>query len=292
MHFGYLNRNWVQELSVPIGPNNSFEPGGPDRGQPTFFYTRANRDIFTIVVPKDWGKKELVWTLISNGKTNKAVGWLQAEWEVAAPGAARGRGAAAEEAAKNKPPTVTFSGALQGTVGKPVSVTASVTDDGLPKPVAARGRRGGAAIGQETPPILRGGVAAGDVPVNVPQLAAGAAGANAAAAAAAAGAAGAGDPAAGAAAGGAAAAGGGGRGRGAGRGAAGDAASTGPAGPTVTWLVWRGPASAAFTPRSGPAKGGQAQTTVTFTAPGEYMIRARANDRALTTDADVKVTVK
>ena len=41
MHFGYLNRNWAEELAIPVGPDNSVEPGGPDRGQPTFFYTRT-----------------------------------------------------------------------------------------------------------------------------------------------------------------------------------------------------------------------------------------------------------
>ncbi len=26
--FGYFNRNWEEELDVPIGPNNNIEPGG------------------------------------------------------------------------------------------------------------------------------------------------------------------------------------------------------------------------------------------------------------------------
>src|SRR5918996_1239427 len=30
---GYLNRNTAQELEIPIGPDNRFEPGGPDMGQ-------------------------------------------------------------------------------------------------------------------------------------------------------------------------------------------------------------------------------------------------------------------
>ena len=38
---GYYNRNWSSEIDVPIGPNNRFEPGEPDRGQPTHFL--ANR---------------------------------------------------------------------------------------------------------------------------------------------------------------------------------------------------------------------------------------------------------
>jgi hypothetical protein len=30
--FGYYNRNWEEEINVPVGPDNSLEPGGPDRG--------------------------------------------------------------------------------------------------------------------------------------------------------------------------------------------------------------------------------------------------------------------
>src|SRR5919112_1720411 len=30
--FGYFNRNWQEELAIPPGPDNSIEPGGPDRG--------------------------------------------------------------------------------------------------------------------------------------------------------------------------------------------------------------------------------------------------------------------
>jgi hypothetical protein len=32
--FGYMNRNWIEELDVPVGPENSFNIGGPDQGQP------------------------------------------------------------------------------------------------------------------------------------------------------------------------------------------------------------------------------------------------------------------
>ncbi|MBD94094.1 MAG: hypothetical protein CL482_07540, partial [Acidobacteria bacterium] len=32
--FGYLNRNYEEELGIPIGPNNFLEPGNLDRGQP------------------------------------------------------------------------------------------------------------------------------------------------------------------------------------------------------------------------------------------------------------------
>src|SRR5262245_33312092 len=40
MYFGYLNRNYMENLVVPIGTDNKFEPGSSDRGQPTVFGTR------------------------------------------------------------------------------------------------------------------------------------------------------------------------------------------------------------------------------------------------------------
>jgi len=251
MHFGYLNRNWVQELSIPPGPNNSIEPGRPDRGQPGYFYTRTQRNVFTVNVPKDWGKKELVWTLVANGKTQKASGWLQAEWEIDPVGGAAQGGNTAVMGSKNQPPTFAIDAALAGTVGTPLTLNAKVTDDGLPKPPARGGGARRPAVGQETPPILQGGI--NDAPVNVPSLA----------------------PAGGGGAGG------GGRGRGG-----------APTGPTVTWIVWRGPAGATFNPATAAAKDGQAQTTVVFSKPGEYVLRGRASDRQLTTARDVKVTVK
>src|SRR5439155_10513152 len=42
MIFGYLNRNYEEEVDIPIGPNNTIDPGG-DRGQPTHFYARRQR---------------------------------------------------------------------------------------------------------------------------------------------------------------------------------------------------------------------------------------------------------
>ena len=79
-----------------MGPNNSIEPGGPDRGQPTFFYTRTQRNLFTVNVPKGWpATKEVIWTLTANGKTQKAFGWLKPEWEIDPAGGAAGGGGAA-----------------------------------------------------------------------------------------------------------------------------------------------------------------------------------------------------
>ena len=30
--FGYMNRNWEEELDVPVGPDNNFEPGAARSG--------------------------------------------------------------------------------------------------------------------------------------------------------------------------------------------------------------------------------------------------------------------
>lgn len=164
LHFGYLNRNWVQELSVPVGPNNSVDPGGPDRGQPTFFYPRTQRNLFGVVVPKDWGKKEVIWTITVNGKTEKAFGWLQPEWEIDPSGGAAVGGQTSPELKGNKPPVFTMDSQPTVAVGQTLSLVASVVDDGIPKPAAAKKP----AVGQETPPGL---VASNDTPVNLPQLA-------------------------------------------------------------------------------------------------------------------------
>src|SRR5262249_20694593 len=76
MYFGYLNRNYVETPVAPVGPDNKFEPGDADRGQPTFFDTRIHRKEFSVSVPGDWGKKELVWSLTVGGVTEKAIAWL------------------------------------------------------------------------------------------------------------------------------------------------------------------------------------------------------------------------
>jgi hypothetical protein len=239
MHFGYLNRNWVQELSIPIGPNNSIEPGGPDRGQPTFFYTRTQRNLFTVTVPKDWGKKELVWTLTANGKTERAFGWLQPEWEIDPAGGAATGGQTSPELKGNRPPSITVDAPTTAAVGQTITLNATVTDDGIPKPSAAKKP----AVGQETPPAL---VASNDAPTNLPDLAP----------------------------------------------ARGQAPSPGGVrGPFVTWMVYRGPASATFGSRNIQVKDGKAPTTVTFTTPGEYVLVTRASDRVLFVDKQVPVTV-
>jgi hypothetical protein len=71
MVFGYLNRNHVEEPVIPVGPQNNFEPGPADRGQPTLLSTREPLHLQGECAEGLGSKKELVWTLTANGKTDR-----------------------------------------------------------------------------------------------------------------------------------------------------------------------------------------------------------------------------
>jgi hypothetical protein len=138
--FGYMNRNWEEEVDVPVGPENSIEPGGPDQRQPTHFLPRRNRFVFKVRVAKDWGEKELVWTLTTKGKTEKAYATLRLDSKVddvvkASEEGALGAGTSSPEVRANKPPVVKVDGDGRRTVkaGQPLSLVTWVTDDGVPK---------------------------------------------------------------------------------------------------------------------------------------------------------------
>ncbi len=164
-HFGYLNRNYVEQPHIVIGTTNRIEPGGPDRGQPTYFYARTHRNIFTVSVPKNWGRAaELVWTVTHNGRAQRAVGWLQKEWEIDPVGGASTGGNTNPEYVKNRPPTIDLDPVAPVRLPATATLTAAVRDDGLPIP-RPPGQR---AVGQQIP-TLQGGIPA---PVNVPQVAA------------------------------------------------------------------------------------------------------------------------
>jgi len=162
MYFGYLNRNYVETPVVPVGPDNKLEPGNPDQGQPTFFDTRVHRNQFSVRVPADFGKKELIWSLTVQGVTEKAVAWLQPEWEIDPVYAGKARNA---ESLKNRPPSMTLEVPASVTLPNMLTLTATVEDDGLPTPRKGPPTR---AIGQETPPTLKPLPDQPDLPVNVP----------------------------------------------------------------------------------------------------------------------------
>lgn len=216
MYFGYLNRNYREMPDVPIGPNNRFDPEPADRGQPTHFYPRRQRFVFSTTVPKDWDKtRRLIWSVTANGKTQTAQGWLQPQWEVDE-GVIQmniGPGGAPPDP-PNHYPQVTRGSKPQQTasVGVPLSLSVSVVDDGIPKPRKPRG------LG--TPP---------------------------------------------------------------------------PVGVDVRWLHYRGAGKVTFDPERSERIYGKpfdAATRATFSAPGEYLLRAVVSDGLLETPYDIHVTVK
>jgi len=264
--FGYMNRNWVEEIDVPIGPENSFNIGGADQGQPTHFLPRRNRFIFRVPVPPGFSDKdELIWTLTTQGKTEKAFASLRLDYQIddvvrASETGALGAGSSSPEIRSNKPPQVEVQGrkSLTAKVGETVQLTAVVIDDGIPKRRGA-GLAGAAVSNAGSRQITQ------DTRVN--------------------------------------------------------RAMQPPARVTVgknvglhvSWYVYRGKGAVTFSPEqimswedtraganspwapvwvppSWPADG-KVTVWATFSEPGEYVLRSRADDGALTADGQVTITV-
>ena len=159
MVFGYMNRNWQEELDVPVGADNNISPGLADQGQPTRLLPRRNRYVFKVRVPADFGDRELVWTLTTHGKTESAYGTLQLDYKldymvIASETGALGFGVSTEESRANTPPTITLVGdpVRTATVGQPVTLAARITDDDLPRVARRRPRPA-----TDTPPKLTAG---------------------------------------------------------------------------------------------------------------------------------------
>jgi hypothetical protein len=163
--FGYMNRNWQEEIDVPVGPENNIQPGGPDTGQPTHLLPRRNRFVFRVHAPKDFGDKEMIWTLTTHGKTEKAYATLRLDYrleniDLMSETGALGAGTSSPEVRANQPPVIKIEGAKTrtATVGQPITLAAIVTDDGIPKP---RGVGRGGAGGGRGGPGANGNAAAG-----------------------------------------------------------------------------------------------------------------------------------
>ena len=143
MVFGYLNRNYEEALNIPVGPNNFLEPGDVDRGQPTYFYPRRQRVVWRVRVPADWGDTELVWTVTAQGKTDTAVGWLVPEQIIDEQVLAMNRSGGGAPDIANRVPSIALLEGHQRTVavGEPLTLTAVITDDGMPPTRPARNSR-------------------------------------------------------------------------------------------------------------------------------------------------------
>ena len=264
--FGYMNRNWVEEIDGPIGPENSFNIGGADQGQPTHFLPRRNRFIFRVPVPPGFSDKdELIWTLTTQGKAEKAFASLRLDYQIddvvrASETGALGAGSSSPEIRSNKPPQIEVQGrkSLTAKVGEAVQLTAVVIDDGIPK------RRGAGLAGAAVSNAGSRNVTA-DTRVNRAML----------------------PPA---------------------------RVTVGKnVGLHVSWYVYRGKGAVTFSPEqimswedtraganspwapvwvppSWPADG-KVTVWATFAEPGEYVLRSRADDGALTGDGQVTITV-
>jgi len=276
--FGYMNKNWEEEIDIAVGPDNGFQPGPVDRGQPTHFFQRRNRYVFRVPVPSQFSERdELVWTVTAHGKTSKAYASLRADLELDALAKASDTGAlpgmaSSPELRGNKPPILAIEGSKTRTVkvGQPLLVVVNVTDDGIPKATteqAARDRAtraarsvaegasdgGTSATAGDTPPVDIWRIPPSQGSVNKNN------------------------------------------------------------GLHLSWFHFRGPGPVHFEPaqiktwedlRVGanspwapiwfappmPADG-KVTTTMTFDVPGTYVLRARADDGPATTDEDLTVTV-
>ena len=135
--FGYFNRSWSQEYDVPIGPDNNIEPGGLDRGQPAHFFPRRNQYVFSVRVPADFGDSEVVWTLKTDGVTEKAYAtlhhlYLVDDGVMTANLGGCGAFGFCPEAVGNKAPELRIENerVLRTRVAEPVALSAVATDDG------------------------------------------------------------------------------------------------------------------------------------------------------------------
>ncbi len=192
-------------------------PAIPIAASRRIFYPGRQQFIFRVQVPADWGQKELVWTITAHGKTEKAYAQLLPVEEISERMIMTRGGLNPGEDDPNQPPAITIAPPGAASVATPLTLTALVTDDGLPKP--------------RQQPKPRPGAQSNTV-VNRPR------------------------------------------------------------GLNVSWLQYKGPAKVTFEPAGMiMVSGGQAVTTAHFAEPGTYVLRATANDGALSTITDITVTV-
>ena len=126
LSFGYFSRNRMEEIDVPVGPNNRIEPGGPDQGQPTHFIPGRMWGIFVVTVPKDFGQNKLTWTLTVNGQTASVPASLNPLWEISP----------YKEATGNTPPLLKFESGVTNQGPKPITLNMTATEGApLPLPV-------------------------------------------------------------------------------------------------------------------------------------------------------------
>lgn len=132
---GYFNRNTAEEVDVPLGPNNKFEPGNIDMGQPTHFLPRRQYGMFVVNVPKDFpATQQIKWTLSVNGSTVTIPFHRHRDYEISAL-------KSTEEASNrefNRPPALRFAEAgpaIIGPIGTPQKAIERKATVGTPMPL-------------------------------------------------------------------------------------------------------------------------------------------------------------
>jgi len=230
MVFGYFNRNWQEELAIAPGQENFVAvPGSKDadHGQPTYFLPRRQGWSYRVTVPSNFGKQEVTWTIVANGKKEVGYATLDPVAEITERIIQTRGGLNPGEDDPNKPPVVTIVPVATAAANAPVTLTANVADDGLPKPREPV---------QRTTDVAATASATRQANSNAAPRARGL---------------------------------------------------------TVSWMQLRGPAKVTFSKASGvQVVDGKASVAATFTAPGTYVLRASANDGALTTKSDITITVQ
>jgi hypothetical protein len=158
---GYYSRNWNVAMDIPIGPNNHFEPGDPDRGQPTHFLPNRNFGMFSITVPKTFGATERLWWVITaNGVTSRVGMVLSPDYNITPQ-------RASEESPGglfNRPPVLRFSAsgpAIQNPVATLAAAPSRTATVGVPMPLdmwveddALYASGSNAPMGARTPPVV------------------------------------------------------------------------------------------------------------------------------------------
>ena len=143
--FGYMNRNWDEEIDIPVGPDNQFSPGSADQGQPTRFLPIRNRNTFSVRVPADFDEDdELVWTLRIRGETNLAHASLAPDYfidniVIMSENGSISAGFTDARLRGNTPPVAELEGETERRVrvGEPVTLVMKASDDGIPEGTGA-----------------------------------------------------------------------------------------------------------------------------------------------------------
>jgi autonomous glycyl radical cofactor GrcA len=107
--------------------------------------------MFRVRVPKNFTETdEMIWTLTTKGKTEKAYATVRTDYKIddvviASETGALGAGTSSPEMRANKRPVVKVEGSKQLTakVGQPITLTTIVTDDGVPRRRGGQGAPGG-----------------------------------------------------------------------------------------------------------------------------------------------------